>query len=184
MVQEISDNHILALLQEEVQFEKGFRLLVQKYQERLYWHIRRMVHVHEDTDDVLQNTFIKVYRNISKFQHKAKLYTWIYRIATNETITFLNKRKKISTASIDNEAYDLNNQLQADSYMDGDQAQRQLKKAIAMLPEKQQLVFNMRYYDEIPYKEMANILETSVGGLKASYHHAVKKIERFFKEAI
>lgn len=176
------DEDILNLLKERSTFDKGFRQMVEKYQERLYWHIRRMVGTHEDADDVIQNTFIKVYRSIDRFKGDSKLYTWLYRIATNETITFINKRKKVMSTSIDNEDLNISNSLVADSYFDGDEAQIRLQKALETLPEKQRLVFNMRYYDEMPYKEISKILETSVGGLKASYHHAVKKIEAFFKE--
>jgi len=154
--------------------EQGFRLLMVTYQERLYAHIRRMVNEHEDANDVLQNTFIKVFRSIERFQGNSQLYTWLYRIATNETITFLNKKKKKSTTSIDNEELNIANRLSADSYFDGESAQRSLKRALESLPEKQKLVFNMRYYDEMPYQVISEVLETSVGALKASYHHAVK----------
>lgn len=175
------DEGILILLKERKTFDSGFRQLVETYQERLYWHIRRMVGTHEDADDVIQNTFIKVYRSIDRFKGGSKLYTWLYRIATNETITFLNKRKKRMSSSIHNEDLNLSNRLIADEYFDGDEIQSQLQKALDTLPEKQRLVFNMRYYDEMPYKEISEVLETSVGALKASYHHAVKKIEAFFK---
>lgn len=179
---EISDEQILALLQEEKSMEPGFRLLLQKYQERMYWQIRRLVVEHEDANDVLQNCMIKVYRSINTFQGKSKLYTWLYRIATNESITFINKKKKKSTSSIDEEESGLANQLKADAHFDGDAVQRQLQQAIARLPEKQRLVFNMRYYEEMSYQDISEVLETSVGALKASYHHAAKKIEQFFKE--
>ncbi len=175
----ISDEQILSLLGQKRSFEKGFRLLMQKYQEKLYWHIRRMVQEHDDANDVIQNCFIKVYRNIGKFEGKSKLYTWLYRIATNEAITFINKKKRKATASIDDEENNIAIGLAADPYFDGDQAQVYLQKALAKLPEKQKLVFNMRYYDEMSYKEISEILDTSVGALKASYHHAVKKIEQF-----
>ena len=148
-----------------------------QYQERIYWHIRRMVTEHEDANDVTQNCFIKVYRSIGRFEGKSKLYTWLYRIATNEAITFLNKKKRKPTSSIDNEEDNLQNRLQADSYFDGDAAQAKLQVALQTLPEKQRLVFNMRYFDEMTYKDISEVLGTSVGGLKASYHHAVKKIE-------
>lgn len=165
------------MLQEEATYEKGFRSLMAKYQERLYWHIRKMVYEHDDANDVIQNTFIKVYRSIDKFEGKSKLYTWLYRIATNESITFINKKKKKSTSSIDDEEINLSNRLKADEYFDGDEIQLQLQIALSKLPEKQRLVFNMRYFDEMSYADMAEILETSVGALKASYHHASKKIE-------
>ncbi len=162
--------------------EQGFRLLMTKYQERLYHHIRRMVNEHQDANDVIQNTFIKVFKNIAKFQGNAQLYTWLYRIATNETITFLNKKKKKATKSIDDEELDIANRLSAASYFDGDAAQKILKKALNTLPDKQKLVFNMRYFDEMSYQAISDVLETSVGALKASYHHAVKKIELFINK--
>ena len=178
----ISDEQILHLLQGEKNMEQGFRLLMLKYQERLYNHIRRMVSEHQDANDVIQNTFIKVFKNIAKFQGNAQLYTWLYRIATNETITFLNKKKKKSTTSIDDAELDMANRLSADTYFDGEAAQAKLAAALQTLPDKQKLVFNMRYYDEMPYQAISDVLETSVGALKASYHHAVKKIELFINQ--
>ena len=178
----ISDEEILNLLQNEQNMEQGFEWLVMKYQKQLYAHIRRMVNEHEDANDVIQNTFIKVFKNIKKFERKSQLYTWLYRIATNETITFLNKKKRKATISIDHEEIGLTNQLSATSYFDGNAAQIKLQKAVALLPTKQKLVFNMRYFEEMPYREISEILDTSVGGLKASYHHAVKKIEQFLKD--
>ncbi|MFK7775718.1 MAG: RNA polymerase sigma factor [Saprospiraceae bacterium] len=178
----VSDEEILDLLQNDINVEQAFKWLVLKYQERLYGHIRRMVNEHEDANDVIQNTFIKVFRNIKKFEGNAQLYTWLYRIATNETITFLNKKKRKATTSIDDRDLDMANRLSADSYFDGNLAQSKLKRAIEILPEKQKLVFNMRYFEEMTYQEISNILKTSVGGLKASYHHAVKKIEHFLNE--
>lgn len=162
-------------------YEQGFRLLMEKYQERLYWHIRRMVREHEDANDVIQDCFIKVYRNIHLFEGKSQLYTWLYRIATNEALTFLKKEQRQSAVSIGNGEGGLAGQLHADAYFDGDEAQRRLQRALEELPEKQRLVFNMRYFDELSYKDISSILDTSVGALKASYHHAVKKIEAFFK---
>ncbi len=176
-----TDDQILSLCQEKTKIEQGFKLLMLKYQERLYWHIRRMVSEHDDANDVIQNTFIKVYKSIHKFEGKSKLYTWLYRIATNEAITFLNKKKRKSTASLDNEEHNLNNQLKADDYFDGDEIQRKLQEALNQLPEKQKAVFNLRYFEEMSYAEMSEVLETSVGSLKASYHHAVKKIEVYLK---
>lgn len=179
---EISDEQILTLLQSSKTTNQGFRLMMAKYQERIYWHVRRLVTEHEDANDVVQNCFIKVYRGVGKFEGKSKLYTWLYRIATNEAITFLNKKAKKGTSSIDEEASYLANTLKADEYFDGDAAQMQLQLALSTLPDKQKIVFNMRYFEEMSYKDMAEILETSVGALKASYHHAVKKIENYFKE--
>jgi RNA polymerase sigma-70 factor (ECF subfamily) len=160
---------------------KAFEVLINTYKERLYWHIRRIVLNHDDTDDVLQNTFIKIFRNIEKFKGDSKLYSWMYRIATNEALTFLKvKSKKLG---VDNEELQerMANNLQADVYFEGDEIQLKLQKAIALLPEKQKLVFNMKYFEELKYEEISEILETSVGGLKASYHLAVKKIEASLK---
>lgn len=181
-VNDISDDQILALLKEELSYERGFRALMQKYQERLYWHIRRMVFEHSDANDVIQNTFLKVFKSIHRFEGKSKLYTWLYRIATNEAITFLKKKKKKATNSLDDEEGNVVNKLEADSYFDGSEIQERLKTALSLLPEKQRIVFSMRYYEEMTYKEIAEVLETSVGALKASYHHAAKKIENYFRE--
>jgi|TARA_B110000967_G_scaffold41290_1_gene41196 RNA polymerase sigma-70 factor (ECF subfamily) len=159
--------------------ELAFKTLVKRYKERLYWHIRKIVISHDDADDVLQNTFIKIFRNIDKFKGDSKLYTWMYRIATNESITFLNSKAKQNQVS--NETLNENalQNLVADVYFEGDEIQLKLQKAIAQLPRTQQLVFNMRYFDTIKYKDMSEILETSEGALKASYHIAVKKIKAY-----
>lgn len=177
-----TDDQILELLRNETTFERGFRYLMGQYRERLYWHIRRIVGTHDDTDDVLQNTFIKIYKGILQFEGKSKLYTWLYRIATNEAITHLNSRVRNASASLDDTANFLANRIEADTWFDGDAVQLQLQKAVADLPEKQRIVFNLRYFEEMPYEEMANMLDTSVGALKASFHHAVKKIETAFKQ--
>ena len=181
--QEIADEAILHCLQVSGEFDKGFMLLMEKYQERLYWHVRRLVVEHEDANDVLQNCLVKVFKSIKRFEGKSKLYTWLYRIATNEAITFLQKRKKRITASLDDEESNLENRLEADSYFDGDRAARELQKALVTLPEKQRLVFQLRYFEERPYQEISDLLNTSVGALKASYHHAVKKIEKFIRHS-
>ena len=178
----ISDEQILELLGSEQSYERGFRLLMSQYKERLYWHIRRIVLVHNDADDVLQNTFIKIYKGIAHFEGKSKLYTWLYRIATNEAITHLQSRARQSTASLDDANNLLSTRLKADEWFDGDEIQVRLQNAIMQLPDKQKLVFNLRYYDEMPYEEMATKLGTSVGALKASFHHATKKIEAAFKD--
>lgn len=178
----MTDEEILNLLAEKQYVERGFRLLMEKYQERLYWHIRRMVTNHEDANDVVQNCFIKVFRNVHKFQRKSALYTWLYRIATNEAITFINRRKRRKATSIDSEDSILARQLKADVYFDGEEIQLKLQCALDTLPKKQHLVFNMRYFEEMTYKQMSEVSGTSVGALKASYHHAVKKIELFLKE--
>lgn len=167
-------------MRSEQTFERGFRLLMGQYRERLYWHIRRMVQVHADADDVLQNTFIKVYRGILQFEGKSKLYTWLYRIATNEALTHLQSKARQSSTSLDDTDSWTAHRLKADDWFDGDALQARLLAAIAQLPDKQKQVFNLRYYEEMPYEEMSQILNTSVGALKASFHHAVKKIEATF----
>ena len=174
----MTDEQIIELCRSIQDKDRGFRLLMQTYQERLYWHIRRMVHVHADTDDVLQNTFVKVYKNIDKYRSDSKLYTWLYRIGTNEAIDHLKKMKRRQSQSLNDEKGTILT-LKADSYFDGNNAQVQLIAAIGGLPEKQKAVFNLRYYDEMSYKDMSEVLGTSVGALKASYHHAVKKIEKY-----
>lgn len=159
--------------------EKAFRDLISLYKERLYWHIRKIVISHDDADDVLQNTFIKIYKNINNFKGDSKLYSWMYRIATNEAITHFNnnaKRMQITSEAVQNRAI---NNIKADVYFEGNEIQLKLQQAIATLPQKQQLVFNMKYFDNIKYKDMSDILETSEGALKASYHIAVKKIEGY-----
>ena len=177
----ITDEQILSLLKKETSYEQGFKALLSAYQERLYWHVRRMVDNHEDANDVIQNVLIKVFRNIKNFKGDSKLYTWLYRIATNESITFINKRKKKATNSLDDELSTISHQLTADTYFDPDDAQLKLKEAVATLPEKQKAVFNLRYYEEMPYSEMAKVLDTTVGALKASYHHALKKVETYLR---
>ena len=162
--------------------DTAFRQLMTQYKERLYWHIRKIVISHDDADDVLQNTFIKVYRNIDKFNAESKLFSWMYRIATNESITFINKRAKSQNIDISEMQYKLAERLEADVHYDGDEMQLKLQKAIAQLPQKQQLVFNMKYFDDMKYQEISDVLETSVGALKASYHHAVKKIEHILTQ--
>ncbi|NRB59332.1 MAG: RNA polymerase sigma factor [Winogradskyella sp.] len=166
-------------LQDSQTKESAFRELLQLYKERLYWHIRKIVISHDDADDVLQNTFIKVYRSIDKFKGDSKLFSWMYRIATNESITHINKNAK--QQHISNEEYQKNaiNNLTADVYFEGNDIQIKLQKAIATLPQKQQQVFNMKYFDDLKYKEMSEILDTSEGALKASYHLAVQKIENY-----
>jgi RNA polymerase sigma-70 factor (ECF subfamily) len=176
---QLTDEQILELIQ--LNKDGGFRSLMHQFQEPIYWHIRRMVTLHDDANDVVQNTFIKVFKNIEKFNKDSKLYTWIYRIATNESLTFLNRRKKKQTETIDGDEYSLENKLSSDPFFDGNAAELVLQKAILLLPEKQKAVFNLRYYDEMNYKDMSEMLDTSVGALKASYHHAAKKIEDFIK---
>ena len=177
----MEEEELVQLLQNPKRKDEAFGILLKEYKVRLYWHIRNFVKVHEDADDVLQNVFIKVYRNIHKFKGESKLYSWMYRIASNESITFLNKKaKKLNISNEEIKDYILDN-LQSDVYFEGDEIQLKLQKAIARLPEKQQLVFNMKYFQDLKYKEMSIILETSVGALKSNYHHAVKKIEVYLK---
>jgi len=160
----------------------AFSVVVRSYQERLYWHIRKMVLSHEDANDVLQNTFMKAWNGLDGFRGDSQVSTWLYRIATNETLTFLANKKMRNSNSIDDVEEVLLQNLRADSYFNGTEIQLKLQQAILTLPEKQRLVFNMKYFDDITYEQMENILGTSVGALKASYHHAVKKIEKFFSE--
>lgn len=160
----------------------AFSGLVRLYQERLYWHIRKMVLSHDDANDVLQNTFLKAWNAIAGFRGDAQISSWLYRIATNETMTFLAQKRMRNVASMEDEEGLLMNQLHADTYFDGNEAEMRLQEAILTLPEKQRLVFNMKYFDDLTYEQMEEILETSVGALKASYHHAVKKIEKLLSE--
>lgn len=175
----INESEFILRLQDPKTKEAAFRELLQLYKERLYWHIRKIVINHCDADDVLQNTFVKVYRSIDKFKGESKLFSWLYRIATNESLTHLSKNAKRLQITNEEQQNKAINNLAADVYFEGDEIQIQLQKAIASLPHKQQLVFNMKYFDELKYKDMAEILETSEGALKASYHIAVKKIESF-----
>lgn len=171
------DQEIIEQFRNEQTRNYAFNLLVREYQKRLYWHIRKIIIDHDDTDDVLQNVFIKVWKNLSNFKEESQLFTWMYRIATNESINFLNQKKKRAGIPLDDVSAFLANNLESDSYYKGDEIQTKLQKAILTLPDKQRIVFNMKYFDEMKYEEMSKILETSVGALKASYHHAVKKIE-------
>lgn len=174
---QIDDKTILDLFREEKTRNTALGHLITKYQQRLYWHIRKIVISHDDSDDVLQNTFIKIWKGLENFKEESQLYTWIYRIATNEALTLLRQKAKKNTTSIHPIEYELSKNLESDNYFSGDEIQLKLQQAILTLPEKQRIVFNMRYYDETPYEQMAEILETSVGALKASYHIAAKKIE-------
>ncbi|MDD2960727.1 MAG: sigma-70 family RNA polymerase sigma factor [Muribaculaceae bacterium] len=158
---------------------KAFGEVITIYSEPLYWHIRKIVISHDDANDVLQNTFLKAWSNIEFFRGDAKLSTWLFKIAINESITFITKEKNKNNISIDDDSF-LTDNLESDQWFDGDKLQLDLQKAISTLPEKQRLVFNMRYFDEMKYEDISEILGTSVGALKASFHHAVKKIEQFF----
>lgn len=177
----IEEKKLIHMLQSQEQRDKAFRILVAQFKERLYWHIRKIVLNHNDTDDVLQNTFIKIFKNIQRFKGDSKLYTWMYRIATNESITFINKKAKQHNITIEAVKDQIISRLESDVYFEGDVIQIQLQKAIATLPKKQQLVFNMKYFDDHTYENLSEILGTSVGGLKSSYHIAVKKITTYLK---
>ncbi len=174
------DSEILEKFADEATRHEAFNLILGKYQQRIYWHIRRLVIDHEDTDDLVQEVFIKVWKNLSGFRADSQLYTWLYRIATNESMTFLNRKNMKKSISLDDVVgSDLEQSLAESSYFDGDKVQMKLQKAILTLPEKQRLVFNMKYFDDLKYQEISEILGTSVGGLKASFHLAVKKIEEY-----
>jgi RNA polymerase sigma-70 factor (ECF subfamily) len=177
----IDEKLLIKQLQDKQSIDRAFRILMGQYKERLYWHIRKIVLTHEDADDVLQNTFIKVYRNIHSFKAESKLYSWMYRIATNESITYINKRAKTLQIESEEVQQQILGNLEADTYFEGDEIQKKLQYAIAQLPQQQQLVFNMKYFDDMKYQEIAEILQKSIGGLKANYHHAVKKIENYLK---
>ena len=178
-----NEEDILEMLRNPDTQKKGFAYVVEEYSERLYWQIRKMVYSHDDANDILQDVFIKAWLNIDKFRGDAKLSTWLYKIAINESITFINRSKAKLNLSIDDDDSFLVNKLEGDKYFDGDQAQLLLQQAVVTLPEKQRLVFQMKYFNELKYDEMSEILGTSVGALKASYHHAVKKVEKFLKES-
>ncbi len=176
------ESALVQKLREPHSRDAAFRELVATYQERLYWHIRRIVLTHDDTDDVLQETFIKVFRNIDGFKGNSKLFSWMYRIATNEALSFLKRNSKMQGIDQQEVQNHLMQRLTADPYFDGDQAELELQRALAGLPEKQRLVFNMKYFEEMKYTEISEVLDTSVGALKASYHLAVKKIRMYLKE--
>lgn len=173
----MEDKDLLEKLRNEETRNYGFNLLVREYQERIYWHIRKMVIDHDEADDLVQEVFIKVWKNVDKFREDAKLYTWIYKIATNECLTFLTKKKRRFFLPIGDVENELSGKIDSNSNITGDEIQLKLQKALLKLPNKQRIVFNMKYFDDLKYVEIAEITETSVGALKASYHHAVKKIE-------
>ncbi len=177
----LEEEILIKRLQDPETIKGAFSELVNLYKERLYWHIRNIVKDHQDTDDILQNTFIKIFKNIKSFKGDSQLYSWMYRIATNESLTFLNNKTKRLHINSEELQSNLIDNLQSDVYFEGDHIQLQLQKAIATLPEKQQLVFNMKYFQELKYREISSILGTSEGALKASYHIAVKKIEEYLK---
>ena len=177
-----NEKEIIALLQDPTRQREAFECIVKEYSEQLYWQIRRLVFSHDDANDILQNTFIKAWINIDYFRGDAKMSTWLYRIALNECLTFLNKQRAANQLSIDEADKELLNKLESDTYFDGDDTQKIFLQAIHTLPEKQQIVFNLKYFKEMKYEEISEILGTSIGALKASYHHAVKKIETFLEK--
>jgi RNA polymerase sigma-70 factor, ECF subfamily len=179
---QISDHMLVTSFKDEKLREASFTQLVRKYQERLYWHIRRMVVEHEDTNDILQNVFIKVWKNLGEFREESNLYTWLYRIGTNEALTWIDQQKRRSSVSLSDNEGVFSEKLLAQKGYDPNKIEWKLQQAIQTLPEKQKIVFNLRYYDEMPYEDMSGILGTSVGALKASYHHAVKKVQAFLTE--
>lgn len=176
-----NDKDILSKFKVPSLREEAFNEIVIALRERLYWHIRKLLISHDDTDDVLQNTFIKIWNGLKDFRGDAQIFTWSYRIATNEALTFLKSRHKRLLFFSGDYTQELYSKLEADEYFNGDEIQKKLQKAVLSLPEKQRIVFNMKYFDEMKYEDMAEILNTSVGALKASYHHAVKKIENYME---
>jgi RNA polymerase sigma-70 factor (ECF subfamily) len=178
----LTDKELVQLFLEGDNPNYAFNLIVRQYRERLYWHIRKIVISHDDTDDVLQNTFIKAWSALPEFRGDSQLFTWLYRIATNESLTFLKKKRTKFLLPLVDVERQLSNSIEEDPYFNGDALQKKLQKAVLKLPEKQRIVFNMRYYDEMKYEEISEVLGTSVGALKASYHHAVQKIEKLMEE--
>ena len=175
---EYTDSELLTLFRDENNRHYAFQLLVRQYQKRLYLHIRNLLIDHDDTDDVMQNTFIKIWESLPGFRAEASLYTWLYRIATNEALSFLKKKKRRLHFPLETVENQLSQQISNDPLFTGDEIRKKLHQAILSLPEKQRLIFQMKYLQEMKYEEIAGILDTSVGSLKASYHHAVKKIEK------
>jgi RNA polymerase sigma-70 factor (ECF subfamily) len=175
----IDDSELLLMFREAATREKAYTAIIRKYQERLYWHVRRMLVDHDDSNDVLQNVFIRVWNGLENFREDARLFTWLYRIATNECLSYLEQKKKRASVPLNDVEEGLSNRVMADKDFDANKIEWKLQLAIQKLPEKQRVVFTLRYYDEMPYEEMSRVLETSEGALKASYHHAVKKVEDF-----
>lgn len=182
MKQDYSEEQLAEQLKDNRLRKQAFELIVNKFSERLYWQIRRMVISHEDANDILQNTFIKAWTNLNYFRGDAKLSTWLYRIAINESLTFLKQQKKKQGISLDDIDTSLVNKLKASQYFDGDELEKKFHKAILQLPDKQRLIFNLKYFNHLKYEEISQLLDTSVGSLKASYHHAVKKVKIYFRE--
>ncbi len=179
MTHHADDQELLLSFKAPSTKEQAFTGIIKKYQEKLYWHVRRMVVDHDDANDVLQNMFIKVWKGLENFREDSQLYTWLYRIATNECLTFIAQQKKRNAVSLSDDDNGLSNKLKSDTHFDANKLEWKLQLGIQGLPEKQRIVFNLRYYDEMPYEQMSKVLDTSEGALKASYHHAAKKIEDF-----
>ena len=177
-----NEKEVIALLQDPLRQREAFGQIVRAYSEQIYWQIRRLVFSHDDANDLLQNTFVKAWTNIEYFRGDAKMSTWLYRIALNECLTFLNKQRASQQLSIDEAEAETMNQLESDTYFDGDETQKIFLQAVKQLPDKQQMIFNLKYFKEMKYEEISEILGTSIGALKASYHHAVKKIESFLEK--
>lgn len=176
---EYTDSELLQQFRDETTRHYAFNLIVRKYQQRIYWHIRRIVISHDDANDVVQNVFIKVWKALDGFREDSQLYTWMYRIATNESITFLNQKKRRFAIPFSDVEHELSNSLSNDVYFSGDKIQLKLQQAVLKLPTQQRIVFNMKYFDGMKYEEISAVLGVTVGALKASYHHAVKKIEKY-----
>lgn len=175
----MEEQELLVKLRDPETRNYGFNLLVRDYQERIYWHIRKMVIDHDEADDIVQDTFIKVWKNLDKFREDASLYTWIYKIATNECLNFLSKKKRRFFLPITDVSEELSSKIDSSSHISGDEIQMKLQKALLKLPDKQRMVFNMKYFDDMKFNQISEITGTSVGALKANYHHAVKKVEKF-----
>ena len=179
---EYSDKELLEIIRDPDRRHYGFNLLTLKYQKRVYWHIRRIVVDHDDANDVVQNVFIKVWKSIDSFREDSQVFTWLYRIATNESLTFLKQKRSSFFVPLGDVEHELSNNLSTDTYFSGDKIQMKLQQAILTLPEKQRIVFNLKYFEEMKYEDMSEVLGTSVGALKASFHHAVQKVEKYLKE--
>lgn len=180
-MENLDDDYIIHLFHDEKREEEAFRLLVNKYKERLYWHIRKIVISHEDSDDILQNVFVKIWQGLKEFRLESKLYTWMYRIATNEALNFLSEKRRKVHGNSDEISGALENTLESDLFFSGDEIQKELQKAVLRLSDRQRLIFNMKYFDDMSYDDMSQVLEVAVGTLKATYHNAVKKIEAILK---
>ncbi len=179
-----SDKELIEAFRREESRKEAFEAIIKKYQQKVYWHVRRLVIDHDDADDVTQNTFIRAWEKLDGFREESKLFTWLFRVATNESLAFINKKKASLHVNMEDAEHYLSDKITSGAGFNGNQIQKKLQLAILELPEKQRAVFNMRYFDELPYEQIAEITDTSVGALKASYHHAVKKIETYFNRTL